>query len=591
MECVRRMRAWTGACTLLLLYCAMGNLSWAEDAPKKAEPAATAAAAEEPKKEEAPKAITQADIDAAKGEIAVKLDSIWTIITAFLVFFMNLGFAMVESGLCRAKNCVNILAKNFVVFACASLAFYVLGWGLMFGHGPEGFVGKEGIWLSGGADNSPVTTTLASLIKTDIKDAHGIDLADEKTKAAYKSLDDAITAENDKALLAVTKPDVEYKVSLDVKDKGKFEKSYPSSSFYWGTYNSIRWAGVPFWVKFFFQLVFCGTAATIVSGAVAERIKFGSFVLFSFLLCGIVYPIVGHMVWGGGLLGAGGMFDFAGSTVVHSVGGWAALAGVILLGPRLGKYGKDGQVNPIPGHSMTSVTLGGLVLWFGWFGFNPGSTMAADAAAIGHIAMTTNMSAAVATLTAAITAWLMLGKPDLSMIVNGTLAGLVAITAPCAFVSVGSSLIIGAAAGVIVVFAVLMFDKLKLDDPVGALSVHLVNGIFGTLCVGLFASPEVGAWSAGAGVKKGLFMGGGMDQLMPQLKGVAVAGAVTFALSMLFWAILKFTVGIRVSADEENEGLDIGEHGGRAYPDFEAVPGGTPHQPSGGAVPVGASGQ
>ncbi len=429
------------------------------------------------------------------SDIQIAADTSWVLIAGMLVFFMNLGFAMVESGLCRQKNCVNILAKNFIVFACASLAYLVLGWGLMFGNG-NGFFGTEGLFFVSGADNSPAVGD------------------------AYK-----------------------------------------------GVYSAISWTGVPLWSKFFFQLVFAGTAATIVSGAVAERIKFGTFVIFSFVLCGIIYPIVGHLIWGGGWLASKGIFDFAGSTVVHSCGGWAALAGVVVLGPRTGKY-KDGKVCPIPGHSMTSVTLGGLVLWFGWFGFNPGSTMGivGYADAVGHIAVTTNTAAAAATITAAITAWLLLGKPDLSMIINGTLAGLVAITAPCAFVSVGSSLLIGAIAGVIVVFAVLMFDKLKLDDPVGALSVHLVNGVFGTLCVGLFAQTNI--CSAAATIKNGLFYGGGVEQLMPQIYGIVLVGVIAFVGSLITWVILKGVFGIRVSEKEEIEGLDVGEHGQEAYPDF-----------------------
>jgi ammonium transporter, Amt family len=432
----------------------------------------------------------------------VMADTVWTLITGMLVFFMNLGFAMVESGLCRAKNCVNILAKNFIVFACASIAFLFIGWGLMFGNG-NGWVGMEGIWMVGGADKSPLTG-------------------------------DAYT----------------------------------------GAYKAIAWAGIPLWSKFFFQLVFCGTAATIVSGAVAERIKFQSFIVFSFILCGVIYPLVGHQIWGGGLASAKGALDFAGSSVVHSVGGWGALAGVLILGPRLGKYTADGKVCPIPGHNMTSVTLGGLVLWFGWFGFNPGSTMAVDAASIGHIAVTTNTAAAAATLSAAVTAWMLLGKPDLSMIINGTLAGLVAITAPCAFVSVGSSFFIGLIAGVVVVFAVLMFDKLKLDDPVGALSVHLVNGVFGTVCVGLFAQQtgtgehQFAFMPPAAIAKTGLFFGGGTEQLVSQLIAVGLTALITFPLSLAAWYGLKLTMGIRVSEREEIEGLDLGEHNQEAYPGF-----------------------
>jgi Amt family ammonium transporter len=426
----------------------------------------------------------------------VALDTIWVMVTAFLVFFMNLGFAMVESGLCRAKNTVNILFKNYIVFAASSIAFLLLGFGIMFGDG-NGFMGMSGLWFVGGADNSPM-----------------------------------------------------------------------SGDAYQGVYTSISWATVPLWAKFFFQLVFAGTAATIVSGVVAERIKFGSFFLFTFVLVGFIYPVIGHWIWGGGFLAGQGMFDFAGSTVVHSAGGWAALAGVIMLGPRLGKY-KDGKVHPIMGHNMTSAALGVFVLWFGWFGFNPGSTMAADWASIAHIAATTNTAAAAAAITSLLTIWLIAGKPDLSMTLNGCLAGLVAITAPCAFVSMGNAMLIGAIAGPLVVGAVLFFDKVKLDDPVGALSVHLVNGIWGTLALGLFADPTVSP--AAAVVKPGLFAGGGMAQLMPQIVGIVSVGAFVFVVSLVVWAVIKMAVGLRVSPEEELEGLDFGEHGNAAYPDFQTV--------------------
>jgi Amt family ammonium transporter len=325
---------------------------------------------------------------------------------------------------------------------------------------------------------------------------------------------------------------------------------------YSGVFGSLNWTGVPLAAKFFFQLVFAGTAATIVSGVVAERIKFLSFLAFSFFLVAIIYPIGGHWAWGGGWLGSMGFVDFAGSTVVHSVGGWAALAGVIVLGPRLGKYMPNGDARPIPGHNMGMATLGTLILWLGWFGFNPGSTMAADAGAIASIALNTNMAAAGGCLAAAAVAWVALGKPDLSMILNGTLAGLVAITAPCSVVSPGSSVLIGLIAGVLVVYAVLFFDKVKLDDPVGALSVHLVNGVFGTLAVGLFATDG------------GLFFGGGAAKLITQVYGVVAFGAMVFTLSLIVWFALKMTMGIRVSAAEEAEGLDVGEHGMDAYPGF-----------------------
>ena len=424
----------------------------------------------------------------------VAVDTVWVLFTAFLVFFMNLGFAMLESGLCRAKNTVNILAKNFVVFAISSLAFYILGWGLMFGDGTP-FIGMKGLLFVSGADNSP------------------------STGEAYK-----------------------------------------------GVYSAISWTGVPIWAKFFFQLVFAGTAATIVSGAVAERIKFPAFFLFSFMMVGFIYPVVGHWIWGGGWLQKLGFFDFAGSTQVHSVGGWAALAGAILLGPRIGKYTKDGRINPIPGHSLTTATLGAFVLWFGWFGFNPGSTMAADWNAIARIATTTNTAAAAAAVSATLIAWVLLGKPDLSMTLNGAVAGLVAITAPCAFVSVGSSAIIGLIAGILVVSSVMFFDWIKVDDPVGAISVHLSSGAWGTLALGLFAQDQFMPGTTG----NGLFFGGGTKLLQAQAIGVLSVGAFTFVVALIAWDVLKVVLGgIRVSPEEELEGLDLGEHGITAYPDFQ----------------------
>lgn len=255
---------------------------------------------------------------------------------------------------------------------------------------------------------------------------------------------------------------------------------------------------------------------------------------------------------------------------MHSIGGWAALAGIILLGPRIGKYDPDGRVNAIPGHNMTAATIGCFVLWFGWFGFNPGSTMAADGAAIADIACTTNTAGAAATITATITAWLLLGKPDIGMTLNGCLAGLVAITAPCAWVSVTSSAVIGAIAGVLVVFAVIGFDKIKIDDPVGATSVHLVNGVFGTICVGQFSDPKIMA-ARGLDPAKfigGLLFGGGMDLLVAQLRGVVATAVYVLVTAFIAWIVLKSTVGIRVSKEEEIEGLDKGEHGNEAYHGF-----------------------
>jgi len=425
-------------------------------------------------------------------DVQVTLDTLWVLLAGMLVFFMNLGFGLVESGFARAKNTVNIISKNFVVFAIASIAFYVIGWGLMFGDG-NGLLGLKGLFMLGGADNSP-------------------------------AVGDAYT----------------------------------------GVYSAISWTGVPLMAKFFFQLAFAATAATIVSGAVAERIKYGSFIVFSALLVAFVYPVVGHWIWGGGWLAELGFWDFAGSTVVHSTGAWAALAGVLVLGPRIGKYAKDGSVRPIPGHNMTSAMTGAFILWLGWFGFNPGSTMAADPGSISHILVTTSMAAAAGALTATAVAWVVLGKPDLGMTINGALGGLVGSTAGCAFVSGGSSLLIGASAGAIIVFGVLLLDKLHLDDPVGALAVHGMGGIFGTLAVGLFAQDAIAPGTTG----NGLFFGGGLDLLGSQALGIVAVGAFVFALSLAAWLAIKATMGVRVSEEEELEGLDIGEHGNRAYPDF-----------------------
>ncbi len=415
------------------------------------------------------------------------VDTMWVFLTAILVFFMNLGFAAVEAGFARSKNTVNILSKNFIVFAVSSLGFLIIGWGLMFG-GDNPLIGTQHLFILGDSDLSYYKDTLTS--------------------------------------------------------------------------------NVPFWGKFFFQLVFCGTAATIVSGAVAERVKYISFIIFSFILTLFIYPIVGHWVWGGGWLADLGFMDFAGDTVVHSVGGWAALAGALILGPRIGKYGKDGKVNAIPGHNMSLAVIGLFVLWLGWFGFNPGSTMSfQNPSDVMHILMTTNTAAIASILTSTITSWIFIGKPDLGMTINGCLAGLVGITGSCAYVSISASLIIGAIAGVIVVFAVMFFDRIKVDDPVGATSVHLGCGVFGTICVGLFAKEGVTTLST----QNGLFYGGGFKLLGIQLLGIIAVGVFVFAASLLVWFIIKKTIGIRVSREEEIAGLDIGEHGNIAYPDFAPV--------------------
>lgn len=413
------------------------------------------------------------------------IDTVWVFLAAILVFWMNLGFASVEAGFARAKNTVNILSKNFIVFAVSSLGFMLLGWGLMFG-GSNPIIGTSHLFILGDADLSFYDNTLTSM--------------------------------------------------------------------------------VPFWGKFFFELVFCGTAATIVSGAVAERIKYVSFIIFSFVLTLFIYPVIGHWIWGGGWLASFGFLDFAGDTVVHSLGGWSALTGAMILGPRIGKYDKNGKARAIPGHNMSLAVIGLFVLWIGWFGFNPGSTLSFQHPAdVMHILMTTNTSAIAAVLSSTVASWILIGKPDLGMTVNGCLAGLVGITASCAYVTVTGSLIIGLIAGVVVVVAVGFFDNtLHIDDPVGACAVHLCNGVLGTLAVGLFAKKGVTTLSA----VNGLFYGGGFDQLGRQFVGIVAVGIFSVVTSALTWLVLKHTVGIRVTAEEEIQGLDIGEHGNVAYPDF-----------------------
>lgn len=418
--------------------------------------------------------ITVESVSGSIEQLQGYLDAIWVLIAAILVIFMNAGFGMLETGLCRQKNAVNILTKNLIVFALASIAYWALGFGLMFAN-TNPFIGLGGWFLSGDSAT------------------YGLD-------------------------------------------------PFP--------------AGLPIPVFFLFQAAFAGTAATIVSGAVAERIKFVDFLIFSIILTGISYPISGHWVWAeGGWLGELGFEDFAGSTVVHSVGGWAALMGAVILGPRTGKYSSDGRINAIPGHNLSIATLGCLILWIGWFGFNPGSELAANEN-VPFIAVTTNLAAAAGGITATLTSWLKDGKPDLSMIINGILAGLVGITAGCDGVSYLGAVIIGAIAGIIVVYSVSFFDKMRIDDPVGAISVHLVNGAWGTLAVGLFNT------------ESGLFYGGGISQLINQIIGIVAIGAFTAVVAGVVWVILKSTLGIRVSLEEEIQGLDVGEHGMEAYSGF-----------------------
>ena len=413
------------------------------------------------------------------------LNVVWTLVAAILVFLMQAGFALVETGFTRAKNAANIMMKNLMDFAVGSLAFYVLGAALMFG------ASKAAGWLGWGGLGMP------SLMDGE------------------------------------------------------------------GSWN---------WTFLFFQTMFAATAATIVSGAVAERIEFKSYLIYSALVSAVVYPISGHWMWGSlagessqGWIEAVGFHDFAGSTVVHSVGGWIALAGAMMLGPRIGKYRHDGKANPIPGHSLVLGTLGVLLLWIGWFGFNPGS-YTAGIGSIGRVAMTTNLAACAGTIAALVTAWIIMKKPDLTMALNGSLAGLVAITAPCDQVTCNAAIVIGLVAGVLVVLSVFAMDRIHIDDPVGAVSVHCVNGVWGTLAVGLFAAPEALGYG---NTMVGLFYGGGFKYLGVQALGAGATCVWAFGTGLaIFFALKKLGI-LRVSEKTELKGLDVTEHGQDAYASFQ----------------------
>jgi Amt family ammonium transporter len=412
---------------------------------------------------------TMADVT----QVQDNLNIVWTCVAGFLVFFMQAGFAMVEAGFTRAKNVVNIMMKNLMDFSIGTLAFFFVGFGLMFGE-TNGFCGT--------------------------------------TEFFFKGAD----------------------------------------------WTSSSWD----FTFLIFQTVFAGTAATIVSGSMAERTKFVSYLIYSVFICAVIYPIFGSWAWGslhngGGWLENMGFCDFAGSTVVHSIGGWLALAGAIVLGPRIGKYGPDGKARAIPGHNIALAALGVFILWFGWFGFNPGSTTLGDGE-IGRVAVTTNLAAAIGAIAAMLTSWVITKKPDGSMALNGALAGLVAITAPCYTVNGVSAILIGLVAGILVVLSVYFVDSiLKVDDPVGAVSVHGVCGLWGTLSCGLF------------NLDGGLFFGGGFKQLGVQALGAGVAFVWAFGLGLILFYVIKKTIGLRVSHSEEIRGLDIEEHGMEAYSGFQ----------------------
>ncbi len=401
-------------------------------------------------------------------ELSISINNIWVLVAAFLVMFMQAGFAMVEAGFTRSKNTANILTKNLMDFAIGSLAFWMIGYTIMYGKSILGLIGTPSLFFN---DN-------------------GI--------GDYANMTDLM-----------------------------------------------------------FQTVFAATAATIVSGAVAERTKFNAYLIFTVVITVLIYPISGHWKWGGGWLDQLGFLDFAGSTLVHSVGAWVGLAGAMLLGPRIGKYSK-GKAKAIPGHNLTFGALGVFILWFGWFGFNPGSQLGAagneNTVAIAHIAITTNLSASAGAIGALFLSWFKYKRPALSLALNGALAGLVAITAGCDIVSPGGAVIIGLIAGILLVYSVEIFDQvLKIDDPVGAISVHGVGGAFGTIAVGLFAT------------EGGLFYGGGTDLLIAQVIGVVAVFAWAFGTGWVLFKILKSTIGIRVSKRVEEEGLDVYEHGESAY--------------------------
>ena len=430
-------------------------------------------------------AVAQPNKPLTLEEIKGTIDTIWVLIAAVLVIFMNAGFAMLETGFCRQKNAVNMLSKNLLVFAITTLSFWSIGFSIMFSGTDNHFWGQQGFFLSGEPE------------------IYGLE-------------------------------------------------PFPE--------------GLPVPVFFLFQAGFAGTAATIISGAVAERIKFFVFLVFSVLLTAIAYPLAGHWAWSSnGWLGNLGFHDFAGSTVVHSVGGWAALVGAAILGARAGKY-QAGRIGVFPGHSMSMATLGCLILWIGWFGFNPGSALAANQS-VPFIAVTTNLAAAAAGVSATIIFWLKHGKPDLTMMINGILAGLVSITAGCDVVDYTGAVLIGTIAGVLVVFAVAFFDAIEIDDPVGAISVHLVCGIWGTLAVGIFANPNNFIQAGTKDAITGLLYGN-PNQLITQLKGISVIGTFIVIFSFIAWWTIEAIWGLRVTLEAEILGLDIGEHGMEAYSDF-----------------------
>jgi ammonium transporter, Amt family len=452
---------------------------------------------------------TLQEIGSQAGHNKIAINIMWTLIAGFLVMFMQAGFAMVETGFTRRKNVAHTMAMNFLVYALGILGFWICGFAFMFG-------GVGPIAALGGT------------------------------------------------------PNLTHEVSLHL-----FGKSFDligSSGYFLN--NSVYDVGI--FTLFLFQMVFMDTTATIPTGSMAERWKFKSFVVYGLFISMFVYPIFGNWVWGGGWLadlgtnfGLGhGHVDFAGSSVVHMVGGVAALAGAIVIGPRIGKYGKNGKVNTLAGHNIPMAIIGTFILAFGWFGFNPGSTLAGTDLRIAVVAVNTMLASASGAFAAMIYMWLKYKKPDPAMIANGMLAGLVAITAPCAFVNASSSIIIGAIAGLLVIFAALFIERrLKIDDPVGAVAVHGVNGLWGIISLGLFADGSYGdGWNGVAGTVKGLFYGD-PSQLYAEIIGGVTCIAFVFPVMYIFFKICQKTIGLRVKPEDEVAGLDIPEMGVEGYVD------------------------
>jgi ammonium transporter, Amt family len=419
-------------------------------------------------------------------ELSLAMDTMWVIVAACLVLFMQAGFAMLEVGFSRMKNVGSVVAKILVNLAIAALLFWAVGFALAFGTG-NALIGTQGWFLA-------------------------------------------------------VPPD-------QVND----------------VYGGLSWTQVPLSAKFLFQVAFCAVSLAIVWGTMLERTKFAVYVIFAVVFAGLIYPMVGHWIWGGGWLTELGMQDFAGSTVVHLSGAMAALAGTLLLGPRLGKYDDDGRPVTIPGHNMPLAVLGVLILWIGWWGFNPGSTMAATPQ-IADIALTTNLAAAAGVLGAMGMSYLYRRNIDVGMGGNGAIAALVAITAPCAFVAPWASIVIGFIAGVVMYATLAYVDRIRVDDPLGAIAAHGMGGVWGTLSAGLFTTPDLAAIG-----QPGLFYGGGLYQLGVQVLGIVAAGSFVFISSVAVFAILKATIGIRVKPDQELDGLDIHEHGVYGYPDLVAT--------------------